>query len=556
MAGAGAKLWDTGDRVTSSEFQTFLQDQIIAVFADSSARDAAYGGTGEPTLAEGMFCMVKDTNEFQIYNGSAWRALLDADTISVSSGDYTISGASLSIDKDSADAVINLTAHHDTEATAAEFVLRKSDGTKASPALVDDNAVLGKIMFQGWDGDSWANGAQIRAQVDGTPADGNMPTQMIFMVTPNSSSTPVTAMTINRDKDVVFEKYVGLGTDNPQRAIDIQQIGTPEIRIQSKDGGDSAVYFGDESDAVQAGIFFDNSENDLCFRGHDNITRFKILSSGTTQFDNTMTVGSNGSGQDAVLYSNTSGSYALWDEDATLHSFNGVLRFIGNSGLSFAGTTAGADNEQIAFREDYEINCDNVGYGTGSSRFWLGGPDGGACYIGPRSGSDTWNYIRLAASTVYVYGALSKASGSFAIKHPTKGGDWRLRHSFIEGPRCDNIYRGQATIENGSATVDLDSVSDMTDGTWEALNTNGWAMVSSSGNPVTWELDGKTLTIEGPDGAVCSWLVFGERQDQHMKEESPIADDEGKLIVEYENPDIELHPDDDLPEEEDNEEEN
>ena len=276
MAGAGAKLWDTGDRVTSSEFQTFLQDQIIAVFADSSARDAAYGGTGEPTLAEGMFCMLKDTNEFQIYNGSAWISLLDADTISVSSGDYTISGASLSIDKDSADAVINLTAHHDTEATAAEFVLRKSDGTKASPALVDDNAVLGKIMFQGWDGDSWGNGAQIRAQVDGTPADGNMPTQLIFMVTPNSSSTPVTAMTINRDKDVVFEKYVGIGTDNPQRAIDIQQIGTPEIRIQSKDSGDSALYFGDQSDAVKAGIFYDNSESELIFRSHDNHSAMKI----------------------------------------------------------------------------------------------------------------------------------------------------------------------------------------------------------------------------------------------------------------------------------------
>ena len=41
-----------------------------------------------------------------------------------------------------------------------------------------------------------------------------------------------------------------------------------------------------------------------------------------------------------------------------------------------------------------------------------------------------------------------------------------------------------------------------------------------------------------------------------MKEESPIADDEGKLIVEYENPDAEIYPDDDLPEEEDNEEEN
>ena len=111
---------------------------------------------------------------------------------------------SLSVAKDSADAIINLTAHHDTEATAAELTLRKSDGTKSSLALVDDNAVLGKIMFQGYDGNSWANGAQIRAQVNGTPANGEMPTELIFLVTPSGSETPVTAVTINSDKTVSF----------------------------------------------------------------------------------------------------------------------------------------------------------------------------------------------------------------------------------------------------------------------------------------------------------------------------------------------------------------
>ena len=76
----------------------------------------------------------------------------------------------------------------------------------------------------------------------------------------------------------------------------------------------------------------------------------------------------------------------------------------------------------------------------------------------------------------------------------------------------------------------------MTDGTWEALNTNPWSMVSSSGNcpsTVTWSLSGKTLTITGPDGAVCSWMVIGERKDNEMKD-STITDDTGKLIVEYE----------------------
>ena len=74
----------------------------------------------------------------------------------------------------------------------------------------------------------------------------------------------------------------------------------------------------------------------------------------------------------------------------------------------------------------------------------------------------------------------------------------------------------------------------MTDGTWLALNTNPWALVASSGNAVTWQLSGKTLTITGPDGAVCSWMVIGERKDPTMIA-SDISDNNGKLVVEYED---------------------
>tara|TARA_Y100000593_G_scaffold39390_1_gene76083 strand:+ start:571 stop:1758 length:1188 start_codon:yes stop_codon:yes gene_type:complete len=134
--------------------------------------------------------------------------------ISAWTSDPSIIG-SLSVAKDSADAIINLTAHHDTEATAAELTLRKSDGSKASPALVDDDAVLGKIMFQGYDGNSWANGAQIRAQVKGTPANGDMPTEMIFMVTPDGGSeTPATALTIAPDKTSTFTGPIVVGEND------------------------------------------------------------------------------------------------------------------------------------------------------------------------------------------------------------------------------------------------------------------------------------------------------------------------------------------------------
>ena len=145
--------------------------------------------------------------------------------------------------------------------------------------------------------------------------------------------------------------------------------------------------------------------------------------------------------------------------------------------------------------------------------------------------------MALSSSGLVVVGSLSKSSGSFDIPHPSKGGDWRLRHSFIEGPTCDNIYRGTVTLSGGSATVDLDTVSNMTAGTFEALNKNLWSMVSSSGNAVTWSLSGKTLTINGPSGAECNWMVIGERKDQAIID-SDMTDEAGELIVEYERTEI------------------
>jgi hypothetical protein len=44
----------------------------VPVFADTSARDAGFGGTGEKTLAEGQLCYLEDSDVVQYYDGSSW----------------------------------------------------------------------------------------------------------------------------------------------------------------------------------------------------------------------------------------------------------------------------------------------------------------------------------------------------------------------------------------------------------------------------------------------------------------------------------------------------
>ncbi len=45
----------------------------IPVFATTTTRDAAFGGTGEKTLAEGQFAYIEATNTTQYYDGAAWQ---------------------------------------------------------------------------------------------------------------------------------------------------------------------------------------------------------------------------------------------------------------------------------------------------------------------------------------------------------------------------------------------------------------------------------------------------------------------------------------------------
>ena len=145
-----------------------------------------------------------------------------------------------------------------------------------------------------------------------------------------------------------------------------------------------------------------------------------------------------------------------------------------------------------------------------------------------------------------VDGSFSKGSGSFKIPHPLpeKNETHHLVHSFVESPQANNIYRGKVALVNGSATINLDTESTMTEGTFVLLNRDIHCFTSneSDWDAVRGSVSGNILTIEcqNPSStATVAWLVIGERHDQHMYD-TGWTDENGKVIVEPLQPEPEV----------------
>lgn len=68
MAGAGFKTFAVGEVLTGTNVNTYLMQQSVMVFTNSSARSTALGAN----VAEGMVTYLTGTNSLWYYSGSAW----------------------------------------------------------------------------------------------------------------------------------------------------------------------------------------------------------------------------------------------------------------------------------------------------------------------------------------------------------------------------------------------------------------------------------------------------------------------------------------------------
>ena len=285
------------------------------------------------------------------------------------------------------------------------------------------------------------------------------------------------------------------------------------LEMRNRNNGDARIINEDTATSNVCNLLF------MVDNGTEPETRLKIFGSGST-----------------IFYSGVNGNKYLQLQGDGSKTNGPVYR------LAFAGdgaTSNQANMYRIDFWEGTYNNTDAanafIQYDASTGR----GGDGAIVLGGSTTAGSNTSIADFARDrSVHIYGALSKASGSFRIPHPLAGLSTtkELLHSFIEGPQCDNIYRGKTTLVSGISTVNIDSVSGMTEGTFAVLNRDiqcftsnetGWTAVKGSVN-------GNLLTIVAQDNTctdTISWMVVGERQDPNIRE-STITDDEGRLLVE------------------------
>ena len=332
--------------------------------------------------------------------------------------------------------------------------------------------------------------------------------------------------TVAADDITTGDAAVTLATSAGNITVDAQGSDT-DIIFKGTDGGVDTTFLTLDGSAAGNAAF--NGSITVADGGNvgsaTTPTAIDIISTGQ------IGVGNSGYANASIYaYNNVTNSHALRAQNDHASSTYSVIYVTNDgSGAGIDSRCAGANNgAYLQSTAGYGVygktlsasSAGVIGYSASGSNYGLlGHANAHGCY----------------ASSGYFIGALYKGSGTFRIPHGLREGH-DLLHSFVEGPQCDLIYRGRATLVDGQATISMDTKYGMTPGTFVWLtkdiqtftsNETGWDAVKSS-------FSGDTITIECQNADstdTISWMVVAERDDPNIKA-SEITDDDGNLIIE------------------------
>jgi hypothetical protein len=183
-------------------------DQTIGRFADSAARDASFGGLGEPSLSEGRVCYLDSDNKLYLYDGSVWveigAQLDDSEVTTAKINDLAvttgkIADSAITSAKIADGAIVNA----DINASAAVALSKLATGTVGSIVVHNASgvptatAVTGDVTITSGGVTAIASGVIVDADVNASAAivDTKLATIATAGKVSNSATTAASANT-------------------------------------------------------------------------------------------------------------------------------------------------------------------------------------------------------------------------------------------------------------------------------------------------------------------------------------------------------------------------
>jgi len=102
--------------------------------------------------------------------------------------------------------------HSDTAAFGAHTIYLRSRGTEGAATVVADNDALARLVSAGYDGTDYAQSAEIRTEVDGTPGADDMPGRIIMLTSPDGTQVPVEGLRLDSSQIITLANPLPVGS--------------------------------------------------------------------------------------------------------------------------------------------------------------------------------------------------------------------------------------------------------------------------------------------------------------------------------------------------------